>query len=163
MKDSFLKKPQQPPKWQAVYDAAGSLRTFRAANARHMQDDGYRQLLELLSKKYSAYDIKDAQWKESFQMLSVAGSYEHWVGHDETISKSLEMRFEKLSHWQEPEEWSTESDWPCRGAHQYLDEYKETGDHWNYTFTGRDAWLLKEPFGLPGVWSFGYEVKGSKG
>lgn len=163
------KKPTPPEKktkakWQAVYDAAASLHIFKEVNERHMQGDGYQKLIAILSEKYHSLDISDhtdPQWKESSRELSITGAYEHWVGHDETLSESIEMKFRRLHPWEwdDPSEWTSESDFPCEGAYQYLNRSKNEGDNWNYSVMSHKAWLLKEPFGLPGVWSFEYISK----
>lgn len=163
------KKPTHPEKkpkakWQAVYDAAASLHIFKEVNERYLQCDGYQKLIEILSEKYHSLDIvehTDPHWKESSQELSITGAYEHWVGHDETLSESIEMKLRRLHPWEwdEPSEWSTESEWPCEGEFQYLNESKNEGDNWNYSTMTHKAWMLKAPLGLPGVWSFEYISK----
>lgn len=154
------------PKWQAVYDAAASLHIFKEVNERHLREDGYRQLLEMLSAKYHCFDITNEtnpQWKEAYNQLCITGAYEHWVGHDETISEEIQMRFERLTNCEEPEAWSAESEWPCEGQYQYLDESVDKGDNWNYHMMSHKAWALKKPFGLPGVWSFEYKTVHDRG
>lgn len=163
------KQPTQPEevpkaKWQAVYDAAASLHIFKEVNKQYLQSEGYQNLIKLLSEKYHSLDIVDQtnpQWKESSGELSITGAYEHWVGHDDTLSESIEMKFKRLQPWEwdEPSEWSTESEWPCDGEFQYTDESKNEGDNWSYSIMSHKAWMLKNPFGLPGVWSFEYLLK----
>ena len=148
-------------KWQAVYDAAASLHIFEEVNERYLLGDGYQKLIELLSEKYHSLDTvgyTNPQWKESSRELSITGEYEHWVWHDESLSGSIEMKFRRLYPWEwdEPSEWSTESEWPCEGEFQYLNESKNEGNNWNYSAMTHEAWMIKAPFGLPGVWSFEY-------
>ena len=161
-----LTPPKEKPKakWQVVYDAAASLHIFKEVNERHLQGDGYKKLIEVLSEKYHSLDIVDhtnPQWKESSRELSITGAYEHWVGHDDTLSESIEMKFKRLHPWEwdEPSEWSAGSEWPCEGEFQYLNEAKNEGDNWNYSTMTHKAWMLKAPFGLPGVWCFEYIAK----
>ncbi len=167
------KQPAQPEevpkaKWQAVYDAAASLHIFKEVNERYLQGDAYQKLLELLSDKYHQLDRlidTNPKWEESPRALCITGKYYAWTFHDESITDTIEMKFERLrkDEWDEPEGWSVESDWPCTGQYQYLSEHKDTGNHWNYDRMTHNAWLLKEPFGLPGVWSFEYKTTNSKG
>lgn len=164
--ESEVTLPKEKPKakWQVVYDAAAALHIFREVNEQHLHGDGYKKLIEVLSEKYHALDIVDhtnPQWKESSRELSITGMYEHWVGHDDTLSESIEMKFKRLHPWEwdEPSEWSAESEWPCEGEFQYLNDSKNEGDNWNYSTMTHKAWLLKAPFGLPGVWSFEYISK----
>lgn len=160
-------KEKPKAKWQAVYDAAASLHIFKEVNERYLQGDGYKKIIEVLSEKYHSLDIVDRtnpQWKESSRELSITGAYEEWVGHDDTRSESIEMKFKRLHPWEwdEPPEWSAESDWPCEGEFQYLDESKNKGNNWNYSTMRHKAWMLKAPFGLPGVWSFEYISKSDR-
>lgn len=158
------KKPTPPaeapkPKWQSVYDAAASLHIFKKTYDRYLQEDGYRKLIELLSEKYHNLDIVDQtnpKWEESDRELRITGSYEHWVGHDDTSSEYTEIKFRRLNRWELDDTivWSTESEWPCQGEYQYIDRTKREGDSWNYSITIYKVWQLKSPFGLPGIWNF---------
>ena len=163
------KKPSQQEKilkakWQSVYDAASSLHIFKEVNEQYLQEDGYQKLLQILSEKYHSLDIVDhtnPQWWESSRELRITGAYEHWVGHDDTLSERIEMKIKRLYPWEwdEPSEWGAESEWPCEGVVQYINESKNEGDSWSYSVMSHKAWMLKAPFGLPGVWSFEYISK----
>lgn len=151
-------------KWQSVHDAASSLHIFKEVNEQHMEENGYQKLIQVLSEKYHGLDIVDhtnPKWWESARELRITGAYEHWVGHDDTLSESIEMKFKRLYPWEwdEPSEWSTESEWPCEGEFQYLNVSKNEGDNWSYSVMSHKAWMLKAPFGLPGIWSFEYLFK----
>ena len=99
------------------------------------------------------------QWKEKASSLKLLGTYEAWVGHDETISEKICVSFDKLIQPEGlPEAWQTESKWPCDGQYQFLDKSVEKGDDWNYYVSVHKAWLLKNPYGLPGVWCLEYEI-----
>ena len=163
------KKPSQQEKtlkakWQSVYDAASSLHIFKEVNEQYLQEDGYQKLLQILSEKYHSLDIVDhtnPQWWESSRELRITGAYEHWVGHDDTLSERIVMKFKRLYPWEwdEPSEWGAEGEWPCEGVVQYINESKNEGDSWSYSVMSHKAWMLKAPFGLPGVWSFEYISK----
>lgn len=159
-----LSAETQKAKWQSVYDAASSLRIFKEVNEQYLHEDGYQKLLQMLSEKYHSLDIVDhtnPQWWESSRELRITGAYEHWVGHDDTLSESIEMKFKRLYPWEwdEPSEWGAESEWPCEGEVQCINESKNEGDSWSYSVMSHKAWMLKAPFGLPGVWSFEYISK----
>ena len=161
--------PTEIPKtrWQVVCDGAASLHIFKEVNEQYLQDDGYRKLLRILSEKYTFLDktvCTNPQWKESSRQLSITGRYEAWVGHDDTITEHIEMKFRRLQPWEwdEPAQWSAESEWPCEGECQYINESKDEGDRWSYSIMTHKAWMLKAPFGLPGVWSFEYISKSDR-
>ena len=94
----------------------------------------------------------------------ITGRYEAWVGHDDTITGHIEMKFRRLPPWEwdEPVQWSAESEWPCEGEFQDINESKDQGDSWSYSIMTHKAWMLKAPFGLPGVWSFEYISKSDR-
>ena len=159
--DNALFQPpekKEAPRWQPVLAAALTLSVFRRANSE-LEADAYLKLLSLLSEQYwqiGRLIDTEPKWSETPSQLRITGAYEHWVGHDETISQRIEMTFERLSGWDEPVEWQSSQMWSCEGEYPYLDESESWGDTWNYYAMSHKAWLLKKPFGLHGVWSFAY-------
>ncbi len=100
-------------------------------------------------------------WEESATKISLADKWEHWVGHDDTLYESISLSFSKVWTNVENVPWVTESEWPCRGQALIFDKSwpRESEEVWDqhYTFVTHKAWLLKEPYGLPGLWRFEYQ------
>ena len=128
-----------------------------------MNEEVYQAIIskfqEMRDKVIGKGGETDTRWSESAIMISLYDEDSHWVGHDDTVTESIELKLERLSKWDEPSEWTSESDLPCEGAYQYLNKSKNEGDSWSYSVMSHKAWLLKAPFGLPGVWSFEYISK----
>ena len=143
--------------------APEQLWVFRSANKEIMNEEVYQAIIskfqEMRDKVIGKGGETDTRWSESAIMISLYDEDFHWVGHDDTETKSIELKLERLSKWEEPSEWTSESDLPCKGAYQYLNKSKNEGDSWSYSIMSHKAWLLKSPFGLPGVWSFEYISK----
>lgn len=139
---------------------------FRSANKEIMNEEVYQAIIskfqEMRDKEIGKGGETDTRWSESAFMISLYDEDSHWVGHDDTVTETVELRFERLSRWDEPEVWSSESEWPCEGQYQYLNESVNKGDSWSYLVMSRKGWLLKKPFGLPGVWSFEYMSKSDR-
>lgn len=139
---------------------------FHNANRTIMSDEVYKAILakfkDMRDKVLGKGGKTDARWSESATMISLFDEDSHWVGHDDTVTDTVELKFERLSRWDEPEVWSSESEWPCEGQYQYLNESVNKGDSWSYLVMSRKGWLLRKPFGLPGVWSFEYMSKSDR-
>lgn len=160
-----LRKDREKPK--PVYiRTPEQLWVFHSANRSIMSDEVYKAILakfkDMRDKVLGKGGETDARWSESATMISLFDEDSHWVGHDDTVTETVELRFERLSRWDEPEVWSSESEWPCEGQYQYLNESVNKGDSWSYLVMSRKGWLLKKPFGLPGVWSFEYMSKSDR-
>lgn len=167
-----VKKPDPPvqkeapkPKWQPIYDGAKSLYVFRKANESILQEGVYQQILELMSEKYcqslSSID-DDPTWEASASMLHVSGKWSHWVGHDDTLTETVDIKFERLTHWDEPAAWDAEHDLPCEKMSLILDNPISQGDNWSYFLQTHKVWLIQAPFGLPGVWRLEYKSTDSR-
>ena len=140
-KELYIRAPEQ-------------LWVFRSANKEIMNEEVYQAIIskfqEMRDKEIGKGGETDTRWSESAFMISLYDEASYPVGHDDTITNSIELKLERLSKWDEPSEWTSESDLPCEGAYQYQ------GGRWSHTDMSHKAWLLKAPFGLPGVWSFEY-------
>ena len=100
-------------------------------------------------------------WEESTTNISLSDTWEHWVGHDDTLSKSIELSFSKVWMNVNNVPWATESEWPCSGQALIFDKSRSSDldAPWDshYSYVTHKAWLLKEPYGLPGLWRFEYK------
>lgn len=136
---------------------------FRSANKEIMDEEVYQAIIskfqEIRDKVMGKGGETDVRWSESATMISLYDKDSHWVGHDDTVTESIELKLEHLSKWEEPSDWTSASDLPCEGAYQYLNESQNKGNNWSYSIMSHKAWLLKAPFGLPGVWRFEYISK----
>lgn len=105
-------------------------------------------------------------WIRGETRVFLSDEWEHWVGHDDTIEKTIKLTFSKAKTVVSNVEWSTESEWPCSGEALLFDKSwsKEPEAIWDssYSYVTHKAWLLKEPFGLSGIWQFEYEASGRR-
>lgn len=156
------RRQQEKPK-PVFIRTPDQLWVFRSANNSILSEEVYQAIIskfqEMRDKVIGKGGETDTRWSESAIMISLYDEDSHWVGHDDTVYESIELKLERLSKWEEPSEWTAESDLPCEGAYQYLNKSKNEGDSWSYSVMSHKAWLLKAPFGLPGVWSFEYISK----
>ena len=109
---------------------------------------------------------ENQKWTETTTQIVLSDKWEHWVGHDDTISKTIKLTFSKVWMRVENVPWTTESDWPCSGQALLFDKSKSSGsdDPWDshYWCETHKAWLLKEPYGLPGLWRIDYQTSNSR-
>lgn len=101
------------------------------------------------------------EWKESATIISLSETYEAWVGHEDTITDSIQLTFSKVYIGLKNVPWITESEWPCSGQALVFDKsHSQRGDNpWDYCYYScvtHKAWLLNEPYGMPGMWRFEY-------
>jgi len=107
------------------------------------------------------------EWKESATMVSLSETYEAWVGHEDTITDSIHLTFSKICIGLTNVPWIKESEWPCSGQALIFDKsHSKRGDnpwdHGYYSCITHKAWLLNEPYGMPGLWRFEYYSSSSR-
>lgn len=106
------------------------------------------------------------EWKKSATMISLSETYKIWIGHEDTESESIQLTFSKVCMGIENVPWSTESEWPCSGQALIFDKSYSKGDDnsWDshYSCATHKAWLLNEPYGMPGLWRFEYYSSNSR-
>lgn len=107
------------------------------------------------------------EWKESATIISLSETYEAWVGHEDTITKSIQLTFSKVCIDVKNVPWVEESEWPCSGHALVFDKsHSKCGNNpWDYGYYScvtHKAWLLKDPYGMPGLWRFEYYSSSSR-
>jgi len=152
------KEKTEPP---SCVGAGEEISVFWDANKECLAAADYQKILsrflELRSKAVSDASGKDMKWSVSADSISLYDAYEHWVGHDDTSFTSIRLTLSR-------ENMSTEGlvkeecDWPCKEQYLLFDKsFREDPYSWCYKHVTHKAWLLIEPYALPGTWRFEYE------
>ena len=117
------RRQQEKPK-PVFIRTPDQLWVFRSANSSILSEEVYQAIIskfqEIRDKVIGKGGKTDVRWSESAIMISLYDEDSHWVGHDDTVTESIELKLERLSKWEEPSEWTLESDLPCKGAYLYL-------------------------------------------
>ena len=81
---------------------------FHSANSNILSEEVYQAIIskfqELRDKVIGKGGETDVRWSESAIMISLYDEDSHWVGHDDTVTESIELKLERLSKWEEPSE-----------------------------------------------------------
>ena len=123
--------------------------------SKEAHDDIVKRFLQMNDKHIGSRNSSSIQWTKSETIISLSNKWEHWVGHDDTISKDIDIAFSKV--WQRIDNvpWNAESEWPCNGQALLFDKSwsNESDAPWDshYSYENHKAWLLKEPYGMHGI------------
>lgn len=138
--------------------------SWKISQAAH--DDIVKRFLQMHDKHIGHHNSPSPKWIKSETNISLSDEWESWVGHDDTISEYINLTFSKV--WQRIDNvpWNTESEWPCSGQALLFDKSWSHGsdEPWDshYSYENHKAWLLKEPYGIPGIWRFEYRASESR-
>lgn len=145
-----------------IVHTSQQLHIFRCAYSAILDESAYQDILARFQKMrnfaLACYRGEaDGRWSESANMISLVDECSHWVGHDDTLYTSIELSFSREEAAIDNVEWSADSDWPCSGQYLLFDKsFSENNSPWDYNHVTHKTWLLKEPYGLPGIWRFEY-------
>lgn len=133
---------------------------------KEIHQDIIKRFKEMHGKVMGSNRGTKPMWEESTTKISLSDTWEHWVGHDDTLSESIGLSFSKVWVNVDNVPWTTESEWPCSGQALVFDKSRssDSDDPWDshYSYVTHKAWLLKEPYGLPGLWRFEYKSSKSR-
>ena len=129
--------------------------------SKEAHDDIVKRFSQMYAQVF--YRKNEPNWTTSETSISLSDSLDEWGGHDETITTSIRLTFSK--EWTRIENipWETESEWPCSGqALIFSKPWSEDSAIGLYSYGTHKAWLLKEPYGMPGLWRFEYYSSSSR-
>lgn len=137
---------------------------FYDAHKHELSKESYEELVFCISDFMpgNSYD-RSEKWEESSNRVAVQSTYSHWVGHDDTIA--VECRAElRLTNkqaeevpWMEMKEAREEMHYhfrklPCDGLCRIEKDSNQEGDSWSYLRSWNVVWLIKNLYGMEGVW-----------
>ena len=123
--------------------------------SKEAHDDIVKRFSQMYDKVF--YHKNEPNWTKSETEISLSDTLEQWVGHDETITTSIRLSFSKVWARIENVPWSIESEWPCSSqALIFSKPWSKESATGLYSYGTHKAWLLKEPYGMPGLWRFEY-------
>lgn len=126
------------------------LYVFRNANKEWLNEESYSEILKRFIEIWDKH-IMDKRtypaivWTETEMSLMLYHEITLGAFHDEASYESIRIVFERESDLKEEPEWKESSDWPCEGEALVKDGYDNK------------LWLMKKPYGMPGVWRLEYE------
>ncbi len=139
------------------------LNVFRNANKEWLTEESYNEILKRFIKIWDLHIYRenmylDIEWSETENGLELFHDKEEPGGfHDEMYYDSIKIVFERKFDLNEEPEWKESSDWPCEGEVLVKNEFINTEHIVGWNAHEEKSWLLKKPYGLPGIWVFEYK------